>query len=153
TDRGSGKWVRTRYGINSEIASKTGTTNDQSDGWFIGMTPNLVTGVWVGAEDRFAHFQGIARGQGAATALPIWSYFMQGVYKNANEFGVRTDDKFEKPADIDQKWDCSSLSGFHSYGSMGGTFDYDYSGATEYVDPLQSVNSNTDSEEVIDFNQ
>lgn len=153
TDRGSGSWVRSKYGITSEVASKTGTTNDQSDGWFIGMTPNLVTGVWVGAEDRFAHFQGIARGQGAATALPIWSYFMQGVYKNGKEFGVLASDKFEKPADIDEKWDCSSLTGFHTYGSMGGTFDYDYSGATEYVDPLQNVNSNSRGNDSINFNQ
>lgn len=152
TDRGTGSWVRSKYGITSEVASKTGTTNDQSDGWFIGITPNLVGGVWVGCEDRFAHFQGIARGQGAATALPIWSYFMQSVYKNGKEFGVTVDDKFEKPADIDEKWDCSSLSGFHSYGSMGGTFDYDYSEATDYVDPLQNVNSNSGGEDSIDFN-
>ncbi|MFA7687079.1 MAG: transglycosylase domain-containing protein [Moheibacter sp.] len=152
TDRGTGSWVRSKYGITSEVASKTGTTNDQSDGWYIGMTPNLVGGVWVGCEDRFAHFQGIARGQGAATALPIWAYFMQSVYKNGKEFGVTVDDKFEKPADIDEKWDCSSLSGFHSYGSMGGTFDYDYSEATDYVDPLQNVNSNS-SADTIDFNQ
>lgn len=151
TDRGTGSWVRSKYGITSEVASKTGTTNDQSDGWFIGMTPNLVGGVWVGCEDRFAHFQGIARGQGAATALPIWSYFMQGVYKHGKDFGISVDDKFEKPEDIDQKWDCSSLSGFHSYGSMGGTFDYDYSEATDYVDPFQNVNSNSGNTE-IDFN-
>jgi len=153
TDRGTGKWVRTKYGINSEVASKTGTTNDQSDGWFIGITPNLVTGVWVGCEDRFAHFQGIARGQGAATALPIWSYYMQSVYKNGKELGVTTADKFEKPKDIDEKWDCSSLTGFHSYGSMGGTFDYDYSGVTEYQDPMQSVNSSHTNKDTIDFNQ
>lgn len=153
TDRGSGSWVRSKYGITSEVASKTGTTNDQSDGWFIGMTPNLVAGVWVGAEDRFAHFQGIARGQGAATALPIWSYFMQGVYKHGKEFGISVDDKFEKPADIDEKWDCSSLTGFHTYGSMGGTFDYDYSNVTEYHDPLQNVNNNSAGNDSINFNQ
>ncbi|NLN33389.1 MAG: peptidoglycan glycosyltransferase [Flavobacteriaceae bacterium] len=153
TDRGTGRWVRTRYGINSEVASKTGTTNDQSDGWFVGITPNLITGVWVGNEDRFAHFRGIARGQGAATALPIWSYYMQGVYKNGKEFGVLPTDKFEKPSDIDEKWDCSSLTGFHSYGSMGGTFDYDYSGVVDYVDPLQSVNTSDTEGDTIDFNQ
>lgn len=152
-DRGTGSWIRSKYGITSEVAAKTGTTNDQSDGWFIGMTPNLVTGVWVGAEDRFAHFQGIARGQGAATALPIWSYFMQSVYKNGRAYGVTVDDKFEKPADIDQKWDCSSLTGFHTYGSMGGTFDYDYSEATDYVDPLQNVNNNSGGNDTINWNQ
>lgn len=153
TDRGTGKWVRTKYGINSEVASKTGTTNDNSDGWFIGITPNLVTGVWVGCEDRFAHFISTARGQGAATALPIWSYYMQEVYKNGKTLGVTVDDKFEKPDDIDEKWDCSSLTGFHTYGSMGGTFDYDYSNAVEYQDPIQSVNSNSSSRDTIDFNQ
>jgi penicillin-binding protein 1A len=152
TDRGTGKWVRTKYGINSEVASKTGTTNDQSDGWFIGITPNLVTGVWVGNEDRFAHFASISRGQGAATALPIWSYYMQGIYKNGSQFGVTTEDKFLKPDDIDEKWDCSSLTGFHTYGSMGGTFDYDYSGVVEYQDPIQSVNSNSSTRDTIDFN-
>lgn len=153
TNRGTGKWVRTKYGINSAVASKTGTTNDQSDGWFVGITPNLVTGVWVGNEDRFAHFASIGRGQGAATALPIWSYYMQGVYKEGSKFGVTADDKFIKPADIDDKWDCSSLTGFHTYGSMGGTFDYDYSGVVEYQDPLQNVNSNNSSKDTIDFNQ
>lgn len=153
TDRGTGKWVRTKYGINSEVASKTGTTNDNSDGWFIGLTPNLVTGVWVGAEDRFAHFQSTGRGQGAATALPIWAYYMQQVYKNGKAYGVTAEDKFEKPKDIDEKWDCSSMTGFHTYGSMGGTFDYDYSGASEYVDPLQSVNSSGNANDTINFNQ
>lgn len=152
SDRGTGSWIRSKYGITSEVAGKTGTTNDQSDGWYIGMTPNLVAGVWVGCEDRSSHFAGIARGQGAATALPIWSYFMQEVYKNADKFGISVDDKFEKPADLDEKWDCSSLSGFHSYGSMGGTFDYDYSEYEEYVDPLQSVNNNS-KKDTINFNQ
>lgn len=157
TNRGTGKWVRTKYGIKSEVASKTGTTNDNSDGWFIGLTPNLVTGVWVGCEDRFAHFRSTGRGQGAATALPIWSYYMQGVYKNGKEFGVLASDEFEKPSDIDEKWDCSSLTGFHTYGSMGGTFDYESTttGRTgTYQDPIQSINSKTSSsKDTIDFNQ
>ncbi len=150
TDHGTGSWVRTRYGLTSEIAGKTGTTNDQSDGWYIGITPNLVTGVWVGCEDRSAHFRGIARGQGAAMALPIWAYYMQSVYKNGKDFGVLPSDKFDKPADIDQRWDCSSQTGFNSYESMGGTFDYDYS-ESGYSDPIQNVN-NTKSD-TIDWNQ
>lgn len=153
TDRGTGKWIRTKYGINSEVASKTGTTNDNSDGWFIGLTPNLVTGVWVGNEDRFAHFRSTARGQGAATALPIWAYYMQNVYKEGKKFGVLPDDKFDKPDDIDSKWDCSSLTGFHTYGSMGGTYDYDYSEARDYVDPMQNVNTSHTEKDTIDFNQ
>jgi len=150
TNRGTGSWVRTKYGLTSEIAGKTGTTNDQSDGWYIGITPNLITGVWVGCEDRSAHFQGIARGQGAAMALPIWAYYMQNVYKDGKDFGVLPSDKFEKPADIDQRWDCSSQTGFNSYESMGGTFDYDYS-ESGYSEPIQNVN-NTQSD-TIDWNR
>jgi len=115
SDGGTGSWIRSKYGITSEVAGKTGTTNENSDGWYMGLTPNLVTGVWVGAEDRFAHFAGTAMGQGAATALPIWAYYMQGIYKNGNTFGVLASDKFEKPADIDSRWDCKSLTGFHQY--------------------------------------
>lgn len=152
TDRGTGKWVRTRYGINAEVASKTGTTNDNSDGWFIGITPNLVTGVWVGCEDRFAHFRSTALGQGAATSLPIWSYYMQDVYKNGKTFGVTADDKFEKPDDIDEKWDCSSLTGFHTYGSMGGSFDYESSEPVKQDDPMQSINQTHTENDDIDFN-
>lgn len=152
TDRGTGRWVRTRYGINAEVASKTGTTNDNSDGWFVGLTPNLVTGVWVGCEDRFAHFRGTARGQGAATGLPIWSYYMQEVYKHSKELGISPDDKFEKPEDIDSKWDCSSLTGIHTYGSMGGTFDY-APDEEEYVDPIQGVNTSDTENEEVDFNR
>jgi len=153
TNRGTGKWVRTRYGIDAEVASKTGTTNDNSDGWFMGITPNLVTGVWVGAEDRFAHFRSTAQGQGAAMALPIWAYYMQSVYKEGKKLGVLPTDKFEVPADIDEKWDCSSLTGFNTYGSMGGTFDYDYTNVDDYHDPIQDVNQTQADEDRIDFNQ
>ncbi len=62
------------------IAGKTGTTQNQSDGWFIGMVPNLATGVWVGAEDRAVHFSSIQYGQGATMALPIWGIYMKKVY-------------------------------------------------------------------------
>ena len=60
------------YEFDNPIAGKTGTTQNQSDGWFMGMVPNLVTGVWVGGEDRAVHFRGITYGQGATMALPIW---------------------------------------------------------------------------------
>lgn len=152
TNRGTGKWIRTKYGIDAEVASKTGTTNDNSDGWFMGLTPNLVTGVWVGAEDRFAHFRSTAQGQGAAMALPIWAYYMQSVYKEGQKLKVLPTDKFEKPEGLDEKWDCSSLAGINSYESMGGTFDYDYSNTSEYQDPIQDVNKTNNKEESIDFN-
>ena len=63
------------YEFDNPIAGKTGTTQNQSDGWFMGMVPNLVTGVWVGAEDRSIHFETIDYGQGASMALPIWGVF------------------------------------------------------------------------------
>ena len=70
------------YSFNHIMAGKTGTTQDNSDGWFIGHTPDLVTGVWVGADDKQVHFKTTKNGQGANTALPIWGYFMKAVYKD-----------------------------------------------------------------------
>lgn len=77
---GTGAGLRSRYGIHTDIAGKTGTTQDQADGWFIGSTPRLVTGTWVGAEDRRVHFRSLRQGQGARTAMPIWASFMKKVY-------------------------------------------------------------------------
>lgn len=68
-----------KYGIKGEIGGKTGTTQQSADGWFIGVTPNLVTGVWVGGEKRVIRFSTMTYGQGARMALPIWAYYMQGV--------------------------------------------------------------------------
>src|SRR5690606_10750200 len=70
------------YGFTNPIAGKTGTTQNQSDGWFMGMVPNLVTGVWVGNEDRAAHFRTITFGQGASMALPIWGIYMKKCYED-----------------------------------------------------------------------
>ena len=70
------------YSFTGIMAGKTGTTQNNSDGWFLGHTPDLVTGVWIGAEDRSVHFKTTASGQGANTALPIWGYFMKNVYKD-----------------------------------------------------------------------
>ncbi len=69
------------YVFENAIAGKTGTTQNQSDGWFMGMVPNLVTGVWVGGEDRSVHFKDIGFGQGATMALPIWGMYMKGAYE------------------------------------------------------------------------
>lgn len=87
--------LRTRYKFRNDIAGKTGTTNDNSDGWFIGMVPNLVAGAWVGGEDRAVHFNSTQLGQGANMALPIWALFMKQVY--ANEDLHVSQGKFEKP--------------------------------------------------------
>lgn len=79
-ESGTGVRLRFRYNLTNPIAGKTGTTQNNSDGWFIGLTPDLVTGVWVGAEDRGIRFRDISLGQGANTALPIWALYMQRVY-------------------------------------------------------------------------
>ncbi len=78
---GDNRWTGYPYVFKNPIAGKTGTSQNQSDGWFIGMVPNLVTGVWVGCEDRSAHFKSITYGQGATAALPIWGYFMKNVMR------------------------------------------------------------------------
>lgn len=92
---GTGVRLRYRYKLKPPIAGKTGTTQNQSDGWFIGHTPDLVTGVWVGCEDRAAHFRTILEGQGAASALPIWAGYMLKVYADKS-IAISTG-AFEKP--------------------------------------------------------
>jgi penicillin-binding protein 1A len=105
---GTSARIRGRYGLNFPIAGKTGTTDNNSDGWFIGITPNLVTGVWVGAEDRSAHFRSTALGQGANMALPIWGLYMQRVYRD-NKLDISTED-FERPESMmDQNFNCEEL--------------------------------------------
>ena len=95
------------YKFDNAIAGKTGTTQNQSDGWFIGMVPNLVTGVWVGGEDRSIHFEEIAYGQGATMSLPIWGLFMKKCYED-EELGVSKED-FEEPENITIELDCSKV--------------------------------------------
>ena len=79
-DFGTGGRLRSQYKLDFPLAGKTGTTDNQSDGWFVGYTPLLTCGVWVGCEDRSAHFRSTALGQGARTALPVFGLFMQKVY-------------------------------------------------------------------------
>ncbi len=104
---GTGVRLRYKYGLNNPIGGKTGTTQNHSDGWFMGVTPNLVSGVWVGAEDRAIHFQGIRLGQGANMALPIWALYMQKVYADS-ELNISKED-FEMPPGIDHKLDCGEV--------------------------------------------
>ena len=73
-------------GIKTQVAGKTGTTQSNSDGWFVGITPDLATGVWVGGEDRGLRFRSTAWGQGANTGLPIFGYYMNKVYKMEKPF-------------------------------------------------------------------
>ena len=102
---GTGIRLRAKYGLKGEIAGKTGTTNDQSDGWFIGYTPSLTAGVWVGAEDRQIHFESLALGGGSNMALPIWGIFMQKVLEDGT-LGVYDTDRFIAPPGVSLNLDC-----------------------------------------------
>ena len=101
---GSNRWTGYPYAFKNPIAGKTGTTQNQSDGWFMGMVPNLVTGVWVGCEDRSARFKSITYGQGATAALPVWGYFMKLCYADP-ELKV-SKSPFERPPNLSIKVDC-----------------------------------------------
>lgn len=104
-ESGTGIRLRFKYGFNNPVAGKTGTTQNQSDGWFMGITPDLVTGVWVGADDRSVHFRTITLGQGANMALPIWALYMRKIY-NDPSLGISQGD-FEKPLkDVSIEFDC-----------------------------------------------
>ncbi len=98
-DSGTGASLRSRYGISAQMGGKTGTTNSNSDSWFMGFTPDLVTGVWVGGEERYIHFNSMAFGQGARAALPIYGLYMQKVYADKS-LPYSQDKKFEFPADF-----------------------------------------------------
>lgn len=95
------------YQFKNPIAGKTGTTQNQSDGWFIGMVPNLSTGVWVGAEDRSVHFADLTRGQGASMALPIWALYMKRNYSD-EDLGI-SQEEFERPEDLNINVDCDKI--------------------------------------------
>jgi penicillin-binding protein 1A len=103
------------YKFQNAIAGKTGTTQNQSDGWFMGMVPNLVTGVWVGAEDRATHFETIAYGQGATMALPIWGLYMKKCYES-EALGISTED-FIAPEVLNIPLDCEILKPIESINS------------------------------------
>ena len=140
-----------------EIAGKTGTTQNNSDGWFMGITPNLATGVWVGWEDRATHFWNTGEGQGAKMALPIWGIFMKKVWAD-KELGITPDDKFAKPSN----WtgDCADLQGLGGYGDDGGlqTIDQIKNPKPKDNQPKnnkpkeENLNENLNKDEV-DFNQ
>jgi penicillin-binding protein 1A len=101
---GTGSRMRYRYNINCDMGGKTGTTNRNSDAWFMGFTPSLVSGCWVGGEDRDIHFDSTRMGQGANMALPIWAYYMQKVFADKS-LGYSPDEKFDIPEDFNP---CSS---------------------------------------------
>lgn len=101
--------VKGKYKVDGDIAAKTGTTQNHSDGWYIGITPKLSSGAWVGGEDRSIHFNSIEWGQGASMALPIWAYFMEKVYADKS-LEISANEKFSKPHKLDKNTDCSKAS-------------------------------------------
>ena len=117
TEQGSGRRLRTKnvkyknniatgypYEFTNPIAGKTGTTQNQSDGWFMGVVPNLAVGVWTGGEDRSVHFNSIYYGQGASMSLPTWGLFMKKCYADEN-LNISQED-FEQPEDFGIVIDC-----------------------------------------------
>lgn len=99
-ESGTGASLRSRYGISAQMGGKTGTTNSNSDSWFMGFTSELVTGVWVGGDERYIHFNTMALGQGARAALPVYGLYMQKVYADKT-LPYSQDTKFEFPGDFD----------------------------------------------------
>lgn len=99
-DGGTAGRLRFRYGLRGELGGKTGTTNNNSDAWFVGFTPTLVSGVWVGGDDRDIHFDTMTMGQGATMALPIFAYYMKKVYADS-QLGYNEDAIFNLPEGYD----------------------------------------------------
>lgn len=110
------------YAFTNPIAGKTGTTQNNSDGWFMGMVPNLVTGVWVGGEDRAVHFRGTVYGQGATMALPIWGYYMKKCYED-KELSI-SKSPFPAPENMEIITDCSKAEQSSSDGDDFGQIDF-----------------------------
>ena len=105
---GTGGRLRSYYGIKNPVAGKTGTTQKNSDGYFMGITPDLTTGVWVGNDDPTVHFRSTALGQGSRTGLPIWAIYMKKVYADKS-LNISQGD-FPKPniPGVDLNFDCNS---------------------------------------------
>ncbi|MBQ2508566.1 MAG: penicillin-binding protein [Bacteroidales bacterium] len=119
-DNGTGGRLRYKYKIDAPMAGKTGTTQNNSDCWFVGITPKLATAVWTGGEIRSIHFRNMAYGQGASQALPIFAYFMQGVYNDPKLKFPRTD--FTRPAgvDVDSLLNCNYYHEAYDYDIIEG---------------------------------
>lgn len=129
-ESGTGVRLKLKYGFKQPIAGKTGTTQNHSDGWFMGITKDLVSGVWVGCEDRSVHFRSISLGQGANMALPIWALYMKKVYAD-KELDISQLD-FDEPAKpLNVELDCSKYKNPNS-----NSFDVDDNSNTDGKDPF-----------------
>jgi len=104
-DGGTGGRIRSKYGLFMPMGAKTGTTQNNSDGWFMGYTPSLVSGAWVGGEDRSIHFDNIAQGQGATMALPIWALYMKKVLAD-RDLGYSSSEQFDIPSSFNANSGC-----------------------------------------------
>lgn len=123
-NEGTGARLRSVYGLRGEIAGKTGTTNDNSDGWFIGYTPNITGGVWVGGEDRQVHFNSLALGSGSNMALPIWGIWMTKCLNDPSISWSMENDTFAAPTSGVRSLDCEGAGTFlGGYGDSTGTSD------------------------------
>jgi len=105
---GTGIGIRYTYNLRNQIGGKTGTTQNQGNGWFMGVTPNLVAGVWSGWEDQSIHFETIEEGQGALIALPVFALFLKKIYADP-QFGIMEADEFERPAGFDMELNCDKV--------------------------------------------
>lgn len=123
---GTGVRLRYRYKLMNDIFGKTGTTQNYSDGWFIGCTPDLIAGSWTGCDDRYIRFRSMERGQGASTALPVWAKFFQKVYADSINFKneINPERRFSIPAEkLNIELDCSRFSGGSSGQVKGSEFE------------------------------
>ena len=112
------------YEFTNPIAGKTGTTQNNSDGWFMGMVPNLATGVWVGGEDRSVRFSSTAYGQGATMALPIWGIYMRKCYQDTSLDISKNN--FSKPSKLSIETDCAKYSGNSGEGNELPDDEFDF---------------------------
>ena len=122
-NEGTGSRLRSVYGLRGEIAGKTGTTNDNSDGWFIGYTPNITAGVWVGGEDRQVHFNSLALGSGSNMSLPIWGIWMKKCLADPSIGWSMENDSFVAPSTGIPGLDCEKdgifLGGYNQENAAG----------------------------------
>ena len=122
---GTATRLRYRFKLMNDIIGKTGTTQNYSDGWFIGCTPDLIAGSWVGCDDRYIRFHSMENGQGASTALPIWAKFFQKVYSDSLNFKteINPEHRFERPEErMNIELDCGRFTG-NSNGEKGNEYE------------------------------
>ena len=127
-NEGTAGRLRYKFGLKNEIGGKTGTTNRNSDAWFIGFTPQLVSGCWVGGDDRDIHFDSTSMGQGATMALPIWAYFMKKVYAD-KALGYDINATFDLPANFDPCYNSEQ-----GYDEFGIDEVYEYKSFAQYIE-------------------